>query len=315
VRRLSDQRGITLVELLIASFVSMVVLGATMSIVIVMARATKADDRQNEAQQTARETLDNMARTLRNMASPTSLLGTADVATAPRSIDRDLPNDLIFKDVDQVQPAGSLNKPNVRRVRYCLKSTTPANGVLYMQTQTWTTATDPAQPADTACPGAGWSATRIITNHVTNAVGNRAIFTYTGDAGVVTATDSSSRADISRVSANLFVDADTAQQPPETQLTTSVFLRNQNREPVASWLGSQILNTTTRTIQLNGSASTDPEGQGLTYQWFMDGGTTPIGTGVLVQFKVPAGQHSFVVKVFDPANLEGDSTPYIPFTS
>jgi type II secretory pathway pseudopilin PulG len=312
--RLSDQRGITLVELLVASFVSMVVLSATMSIVIVMARGAKADSRQNEAQQTARLTLDTMSRELRNMASPTSLLGTADVATAPRSIDRDLPTDLIFKDVDQVQPAGSLNKPNVRRVRYCLKTTTSTNNVLYMQTQTWTTAADPALPADAACPGAGWTTTQIETNHVTNAVGNRGVFTYTGDAGTITATDSSSRADISRVAANLYVDADTTQQPPETQLSTSVFLRNQNREPVASTSGSQVLNSTTRTIQLNGSASQDPEGQTLTYQWWMDA-TTQIGTGVLLQYKVPAGQHSIVLKVFDPANLEGDAAPYIPFTS
>jgi type II secretory pathway pseudopilin PulG len=314
MRRLSDQRGITLVELLVASFVSMVVLGATMSLVIVMARGAKNDDLQNEAQQTARQTLDNMARELRNMASPTSLLGSAAAATAPRSIDRDLPNDLIFKDVDQVQPAGSLNKPNVRRVRYCLRSTTPSNGVLYLQTQTWRTATDPAQPADTACPGAGWTTTRIVTNHVTNAVGNRGVFTYTGDAGTVTGTDSSSRADISRVAATIYVDADVNQQPLETQLSTSVFLRNQNREPIASTSGSQVLNTTTRTIQLNGSASQDPEGQTLTYEWWMDG-TQKIGTGVLFQYQVPAGAHTFVLKVFDPANLEADST-YLPnFTS
>jgi type II secretory pathway pseudopilin PulG len=314
VRRLSDQRGITLVELIIASFVSMVVLGATMSLVIVMARGAKNDDLQNDAQQTARQTLDNMARELRNMASPTSLLGTAATATAPRSIDRDLPNDLIFKDVDQVQPAGSLNRPNVRRVRYCLKSTTPSNGVLYLQTQTWRTEAEPAQPADTACPGAGWTTTRIVTNHVTNAVGDRALFSYTGDAGTVTGTDSSSRADISRVAATVYVDADADQQPLETQLSTSVFLRNQNREPIASNNGSQVLNTTTRTIQLNGSASQDPEGQTLSYEWWMDG-TQKIGTGVLFQYKVPAGQHSFVLKVFDPASLEGDSDPYVPFTS
>jgi hypothetical protein len=199
-------------------------------------------------------------------------------------------------------------------VRYCLNSTTPSNGVLYLQTQTWTTAADPALPADTACPGAGWTTTTIVTNHVTNAVGNRAIFTYTGNQGTITATDSLSRSEISRVGANLYVDADTTQVPPETQLSTSVFLRNQNREPVASTNGSQILNSTTRTIQLNGSASQDPEGQTLSYQWWMDG-TTQIGTGVLVQYKVPAGQHSFVLKVFDPANLEGDSASYVPFTS
>jgi type II secretory pathway pseudopilin PulG len=316
MKRLRDERGITLVEVLVASMVSLIILGATMSIVIVMARAARSNDRQQEAQQTARQTLDGLARELRNMASPTTLLGTADVVTAPRAIERDLPADLIFKDVDQVQPAGSLNKPNVRRVRYCLKSTTPSNGVIYMQTQTWTTAAPPAMPAATACPGVGWTTTRIVTEHVTNAVGNRALFGYSGNAGAVTGTDDASRADIARVTATLYVDADVTQRPLETQLISSVFLRNQNREPIASTVGSQVLNQTTRTIQLNGSASQDPEGQTLTYLWFMDGGPDPIGQGVVFQYKVPNDGivHTFQLKVRDPANLEG-SANYVPFGS
>jgi prepilin-type N-terminal cleavage/methylation domain-containing protein len=307
--RLRDERGITLIEVLVAMTISVILLGATMSVVITMARGATANDRQNDAQQTARVTLDTLARQLRNLASPTSLTATPDVASQPRSIERDLPSDVIFKDVDQVQPAGSANKPNVRRVRYCVDAT---RGRLYQQIQTWITATDPAMPADTACPGTGWTATKVVAQHVTN--GARAVFTYSGDAGAITATDSSSRADISRLTATLYVDADTTQRPAETQLVTSVFLRNQNREPVAVLKPPVILNPTTRTIQLNGSDSRDPEGQALTYKWFMDGTQLSV-TGVLVQYNVPAGVHTFQLKVFDPANLEGDSATYTPFTS
>jgi Tfp pilus assembly protein PilW len=311
--RLLDERGITLIEMLIASVVSLIILGSTMSIVIVMARHTATAGRQNDAQQTARSTLDNVARELRNMASPTTLIGTPDVTTVPRSIDRDLPTDLIFKDVDQIQPAGSLNKPNVRRVRYCLDASKPTNGTLYLQTQTWTTAAMPSAPTDTACPGAGWTTTTKAATNVTNGSGNRAIFTYSGNNGTITATDSTSRSEISRVSAMLYVNVAPNPTAAETQLSTSVFLRNQNREPIASLTGSQVLNSTTRTIQLNGSSSEDPEGQTLTYQWFMDG--TQIGSGVLLQYIVPAGSHVFQLKVLDPANLEGDSITYTPFTS
>jgi outer membrane usher protein FimD/PapC len=102
--------------------------------------------------------------------------------------------------------------------------------------------------------------------------------------------------------------------PSEVELSTSVFLRNQNREPTATMTGT-ILNPTSRLIQLNGSASQDPESQSLTYSWFMDGGATPIGNGIVLQYTVPPGAHSFQLKVFDPAGLEGDSTIYTPFAS
>jgi hypothetical protein len=172
----------------------------------------------------------------------------------------------------------------------------------------------PDLPADTACPGTGWTTQRRVAQNLTNAVGNRPVFGYTGDAGVITTTDSTSRADVTRVTADLFLDADPARLPSEVELSTSVFLRNQNREPTAVMTGT-ILNPTTRLIQLNGSASQDPESQSLTYLWFMDGGTDPIGNGIVLQYKVPAGAHTFQLKVFDPAGLEGDSTIYTPFAS
>lgn len=309
--RARDEQGFMLIELAVAAAVSLIIFGVTLSVVVVMARGANGSERQNDAQQTARQTLDRMARQLRNLASPTSLK-TPD-NTLPRAIERDQPDDVIFKDVDQVQPAGSANKPNVRRVRYCLDNSTPSDGKLYMELQTWTTAVAPAAPTSTACPGAGWPTRTVVASHLTNGVGDRGVFAYSGNGGAVTGADSDSLADISRITATLYVDFDVTQRPPETQLVTSLFLRNQNREPVAT-LNAQVLNSTTRTIQLNGSASQDPESQPLTYQWFMDG-VPMVETGVLIQYNVPPGRHTFQLKVFDPAGLEGDSSTYTPFSS
>jgi type II secretory pathway pseudopilin PulG len=312
VSRLSDERGMTLIELAVAALVSLIILGATMTVLAAANRQQRLNENQNDAGQQVRSTLDRMARSLRNMASPTDITSVA--GTLPRAIDRNQSFDLVFKDVQDVKVAGSLNQPNVRRVRYCLDKTTPANGILWQQIQTWTTAVPPAMPATTACPGTGWTTERQIADHITNGLGSRPVFSFTGDAGAITAEDSGSRADITRVKADLFLDADTTRLPSELELSTSVFLRNQNREPTAVMTGT-ILNPTSRLIQLNGSASQDPESQSLNYAWYMDGATTPIGTGIVLQYTVPAGVHSFQLKVQDPAGLEGASTTYTPFAS
>jgi hypothetical protein len=153
-----------------------------------------------------------------------------------------------------------------------------------------------------------------VATHLTNKVGDRPLFSYTGDGGTITATDSSARADVTRVVADVFLDEDTTRPPKELELSSSVFLRNQNREPTAVMTGT-ILNPTSRLIQLNGSASQDPESQSLSYAWYMDDGATPIGTGIVLQYTVPAGRHTFQLKVQDPAGLEGVSTTYTPFAS
>jgi type II secretory pathway pseudopilin PulG len=309
VSRLSDERGMTLIELAVAALVSLIILGATMTVLAAANRQQRLNENQNDAGQVVRSTLDRMARGLRNMASPTDITSVA--GTLPRAIDRNQANDLVFKDVQDVKIAGSLNQPNVRRVRYCLNTTTPSNGQLWQQIQTWTAAVPPALPADLSCPGTGWTTQRVVASNITSKVGDRPLFTFTGDAGVITATDSNARADITRVQAGLFYDADTTRPPKELDLSTSVFLRNQNREPTAA-MTLNVLNPASRLIQLNGSASQDPESQSLSYSWYMDGGTTAIGTGIVLQYTVPAGVHTFQLKVLDPAGLEGASAIYTP---
>jgi type II secretory pathway component PulJ len=300
---LKDERGFTVVELAVSAFIALVVFGATLTVLASANTQQRLNERTNDAEQDVRVTLDRMARQLRNLASPNVL--TSVGSTLPRSVDRNLPYDLVFQDVDQNRPAGTLNSANVRRVRYCLDTTTATNGTLYMQTQTWTAAAAPLVPADAACPGAGWTTTTIVGQHVTNKVGDRPVFRYTGDTGLITATDSDSRADISRVEADVFLDLDTAKRPAETSLITSVFLRNQNREPQSAFTLT-VTNPTTRTVQLNGSASQDPEGQPLAYYWFVDG-VQQSTEGIVVQLSVAPGTHTFVLHVKDPAGLEGVS--------
>ena len=86
---------------------------------------------------------------------------------------------------------------------------------------------------------------------------------------------------------------------------TSVFLRNQNREPESTFTLT-VMNPTTRTIQLNGSASQDPEGRPLEYVWNIDGVDHPT-EGILVQLTLAAGTHTIYLKASDPAGLEGHS--------
>jgi type II secretory pathway pseudopilin PulG len=305
--RLRDESGMTLVELLVSMALALVILGATLLVI----DATWSNDRRaqivNEQQQSVRISLDRMARQLRNMASPTVL--TSVPGTLPRSVERNLPYDLIFQDVATAKPAGSLNSSNVRRVRYCLEARDPANSTLWMQTQTWTDPAAPLMPTDETCPGAGWDADKnqAVAQNITNVLPAtpRPVFIYSGDAGVITATDSDSRAEISRIGAHLYLRAPVKNPPVESELMTSMFLRNQNREPESKFTLT-VLNPATQTIQLNGSASQDPEGRPLKYVWNIDG-VDHATEGILVQLTLAAGPHTIYLKASDPAGLEGRS--------
>ena len=76
-----------------------------------------------------------------------------------------------------------------------------------MQTQNWTTAAAQAMPADPSVRArAGTPASQAVAqNSRTPAAPPRPVFTYSGDGGVITATDSDSRADIDRIGAHLYL--------------------------------------------------------------------------------------------------------------
>jgi type II secretory pathway pseudopilin PulG len=292
-RLVREERGaFTLVELLTAMGIMIVILSATLLTFNEFEVTNRVSNDRQDSQQQARQELDLLARDLRNLASPTP--------AQPQAVDKATAYDMVFQTVDSNGPNAGENVANVRRVRYCLDDSNSANGVLWMQWQTWTSETAPDIPSTAGCPDNAWGTVnrRQVTPFVTNRISgqNRPLFSY----------NSATLTDISSIHADLFMDLTPTTSPNETRLSTGVFLRNQNRKPVA------VFETPTaagnKRIILNGSASSDPEGSPLVYKWY--DGADLIGTGITCDCTATAtGNRTITLKVYDAAELEGVSSP------
>jgi len=236
----------TLIEVLLVSVLMIVVLGATLATLNQFERNVKTNEMQNDAQDEVRRAMDLMTRDLRNLASPTPEL--------PQAVVKADAQDVIFQSEGKDKAPDSLNEQNTTHVRYCLDS---AQGDLYRQIQTWKTEAPPALPDSASCPGSGWTTTQIVADHLVN--GTRAIYTY--NSGVLT--------EITEVSSEIFVDVNPGIRPSEVTLQSSVYLRNQNRYPVADFSWAAVDNAgDVDGIFLNASGSTDPEERPLTFHWY-----------------------------------------------
>ena len=284
--------GFTLVEMLLVMTLSLIMLGATLAVFSTMERNSKRNQLQQEAQRDARVATNILALRLRNLANPVA----AGTGTA-QPIERAEAQDLVFRSVRSSGAPTTLNPFNLQRDRFCLGS----DGNLHRYTQTWTGAA-PGMPTGTACGTtvSGWGSPRVVAQHVVN--GSRPVFSYLVGAAPVTeqtAPTVASFSSISGIRTSLFIDAQPSLPPVETELSTRIFLRNQNRAPVATFTASC---GASRQVVLNGSESSDPEGGPLTFRWF--DGTTQIGTGVT--FTTPtlsAGTHSLSLTVTDGGAL------------
>lgn len=281
--RLADEAGVTLIELLVVIVLAGVVMGATLTTFTQFERTTATNQRLNDAQDQVRVGVAGLARELRNMASPTKEL--------PEAVVRNGKQDIVFQSVSSTQ---------TRRVRYCYSSSTER---LWRQVQF----TPFTMPTEGACPDISWGSQRAAVENVVN--GSRDVFAYN-------ATDLTS---ITEVSATLFVDVnESTREPAETALSTSIFLRNQNRSPVASFTAD----VSGTTVVLNGSDSADPEGRALEFYWYDAAvtdnkcGTLPlgvetvgcIGQGVVYNYVPPAaGTRSIHLLVRDPATLTDEA--------
>jgi type II secretory pathway pseudopilin PulG len=300
ISRLRQEGAFTLIELLLASSLMIVVLAATLTVFDQFVTVSHRNTDQNDAQDTARNAIDQLARQLRNLALPT--------LQNPNSIDKASSYDVVFKTAD----------PGRRRVRYCLQTSSPysqSSGALWFQTQQVTTvgATDPPPPPTDVCPATGWDSTRLVAARVTNQLNNanRPIFQFNGP----TVTPSK----ITEVHAAVFVDVDPLRPPAEARISTGVYLRNQNQAPAASFTISGV---SSRHFIMNAADSSDPEGRTLAYYWFT--GASPsftnaqtngqcnsadgcILSGVLNDYTVPAsagtGPQTFWLLVKDPGGL------------
>ncbi len=263
-------------SVLVACVLMVAILGATLGVFEGFIAKAGDQTRRTDAQDTARTAADRIARDLRNLASPTP--------AQPQAVDYASGSELVFKTVDSNGPNSGQNATNTKRVRYCLDTA----GRLQEQTQTWTVSAPPAVPSRTACPApSGWNRTRIVASTIVN--GAIPVFSY--DASVLT--------DIAQIHVDLLVDTDPTRLPAATRLSTGAFLRNQNRRPDAVFSATK----TSGGLVLNGSASTDPEGDPLRYVWY--DGATEVGRGITFSYTglAPGSVRQIRLEVFDPADL------------
>jgi hypothetical protein len=263
----------------------------------------------------ARVATDSLARRLRNLASPADPDPSVTGYLSPQPLERAEAQDLIFRTVNSQGSATTSNAQNLERYRYCLNTTSK---IIYVERQTWS-GVAPAMPASTTCgPGDGWGSAnrRVAAQSIVN--GARPLFLYqvSPTPGTYTEQTSVSQANFPSgiaIRSQLWIDPDTLHPPGETSLTTRVFLRNQNRPPVASFTATP----SGSTIILNASDSEDPEGNALSYQW-VDNGTAFTGwstrsTFIYVPTPKPTGSatatHAITLNVRDVGNLSPTNPP------
>jgi len=279
---MSGERGeMSLTGLLVAMTLFIVVLGATLQLFQTSTQVSRDAQIRADQQDRARVAVDGLTKQLRNLASPTP--------DQPDAVDRATARDLIFKTVDPVGPNSGTNFANVKRLRYCLDGSRR----LWRQQQRWTGAT-PAAPTATGCPGTGWSTSDVVVaDSVVNDDTGEPIFRF----------NSTTLSAITRIRVALLVDLERGKGPEPTELSSGVFLRNQNRAPTASFTAT----VGATEIVLNGSASSDPEGDPLTYVW--KNGSTEIGRGVVLKWKPAKGSYPITLQVLDPAGLTATAGP------
>ena len=265
--RTDNERGFTLIELLLVMTLGIVILGATLTSFTNYYRSNKTSQQLNDTAQVARNAMDLASRQLRNLANQ-------DPSQQTTTIARALPFDLVFQTSD----------PARKWVRYCLDtSNTGGAGSTASRGQLWEmeTATGAAPTAGMmgSCPGtigggSGWVSKRMVSDFVTNRMNgvDRPVFTYSCSA-LAPSTCPASSADYTRITnigSQMYIDVNPGKAPAELRVVSSIFLRNQNEAPVADFSATS---GGTRTVILNASASTDPEGRTLAYDWFLGNGT------------------------------------------
>src|SRR5258706_9539477 len=103
--RVRAQDGFTLIELLVGVALMVLVFGGVLAVFETFQRDSRYGQLRNEAQDNARNTIDRLARELRNVAAPESEAGGALEVAEPYAV--------TFETVDASKTSSGLNAKNV----------------------------------------------------------------------------------------------------------------------------------------------------------------------------------------------------------
>ena len=262
--RTSSENGFTLIELLVTMLVATVVLGATVAAFTTFQTDDVYAQRRNETQDAARTAVNRLARQLRNVVAPSSEYAGALEAISTEG------TSIRFQTVNTSSYESGENSARAMRVRYCLNDSKPENEVLWEQTQEWKKSTTPSVPAETNCPETvsstheeDWTTKRQVVNHITNYIGgnNRPVFSSSTIEVPLIVT----------VKTDLFLNVNPGHRPGESQLASTVSLRDATRKPVAKFTATPEAGHDR--YRLNASESYDLDGLALTYKWWQKEGS------------------------------------------
>jgi prepilin-type N-terminal cleavage/methylation domain-containing protein len=320
---LRREDGFTLVELLVAMVISLIVFGATLTILESYLRQSSAAAKRLDAQDQARLAVDRIVRDLRNVSSP---------LTTPKLLERATPYDVVFQTVGT--PSGA-NVSGIERVRYCVPQDTSTGSVsqerLIAQVQTWTTSTaadnpwtsDPSQtiacPDLTFAPAAGQPVYTVLANAVMNRyqqTSDYPAFSFNNglDADSVAAAD---LPQISTIQVNLRVNPTPSLSGATTQIRSAAYLRNKQHAPVAQFTYTA---TGNGGVILNAGQSYSPDNEQLSYAWACTSspcpaaGTLSIASNGLVSWKPGAGTYTVALTVTDQTGVQTTTTQQVTVT-
>jgi type II secretory pathway pseudopilin PulG len=206
-KRVRADAGFALIELLVASALMILVIGATLDLFTSYRQNGQTNQAINDAQDGARNALDQMSRELRDATG--SAAGGAVIAATPWELD-----------FQRVNPNSSTNA--LQYVRYCLDTPTR---LLWRQTQPVASGV-PATVGN--CPDPSWPTKTTLARNVSNG-GSRRVFTYNSQTPGDVNAPAPALTDINSVLLTLYLDASWAKNSHESQLASGVFLRNVGR--------------------------------------------------------------------------------------
>ena len=289
MRRLLDEQGMVLTELLTAIAILGVVLGISLSLFAAFSNQQRRVDRQSLAQNNARRAIDRLAVQLRS--------ATSGDTTGSQPIKKATSYDLVFLAPIQ-SPSLTNNARGVTHMRYCLDAGSLTNETLWFQTAPYNTTSNSVPPSTSSCPSPDWPSRQPVADYVVNQ--------FRSPAAPVFTTSTDAAGNINDITIRALVDANTAADPAATDLQSSVTLRNLNRTPTAS-LSCQALSN--GHALCDASASSDPDGDSLTYSWTMDGNPLAATSYQLDKSRLASkSTHSFGVTVTDPSGLKSSAT-------